>query len=243
MSYPPPWLKVTIASLALVTLLASEAAADPVCSSDRGTLTKTFPAGVSPEAILKIAGLGPEVCGAVMREWPRAPGTFILYSESPAGFAVHVLERRDQTFAVVGSTREDLGEVSFEDFDFAPYTIRKDQVAFGIRFEAHGPTKGGSWKCGSLSLFALMKGKLQPLLSTRMSYSAEGNDVAYDIDTGFSDEASATILVGRPDKSGYNTLIKKVGRRKYVYSFSAFGYSGPDEPACLEKFDHCFCPD
>lgn len=234
--------------MALLTLIgavvvARGAAAEPACSSEVGMSAQNFPPGVSSAAILKLAGLGPGVCGAMMREWPRSPGTFILYTQSADHFALHLLQKRDQTFAVIGSLRQEVDDLVFRGFDFAPFKLRKDQVAFGVRLEARGATKGGFWQCGSLRLYTLIKGKLEHVLSTLMSYSAEGNDVAYDIDSGYSEEASATLAVGKPDESGYNTLIKKVGRRRYVYSFADGQYSGPDEPACLENVVHCFCQD
>jgi hypothetical protein len=208
--------------------------------SHMGHSADNFPDSVSRQEVYRATGLDSTVCGLLMQKWHYRNSTYIVYSEDTARFEVHVLEQTGNTFRRVAKAEGELGEYRFIGFDFAPYRIRKKETAIGLRLESQGPTKGGSWFCTRLMLFELKGDGLSPILSTTIGYRAEGNDVAYDTDTRFYEEESGTIIIGKPDKSGYNRLIFRNGKKNTTLLYSDGTYGIELESDCLGA-ERCFC--
>jgi hypothetical protein len=178
-----------------------------------------------------------------MKKWPYGDNLFIVYSEDTLAFKVQVLQKANNQFKVISAYSGELGEYRFKEFDFAPYTIKKKRTAIGIRFVAQGPTMGGSWYCTRLKLFEFADNNLALVLSTLVAYTAEGNNVAYDMDTYYSTDESAVIIIGKPDASGYNKIIKKVEKKNLVYSNVNGTYTEDNVSGYKGNLqEKCFCP-
>lgn len=195
---------------------------------------------------MEVAGIDGKVCGAVLKAWPHESDTFVLYAEHPIKYEVMdhqlvLLRKKADSFEVVARHRTSGNPYFFESFDFARYEIRKGQVAIGIRVSEAGPTIGGGYNCTRLVLFERVQAELRPILSAMADQSAEGNEIAYDSDTRFEGSASATFIMGRPDRSGYRRIVRKVGRTKRVFSWdgSQYGPEGDGDANCIA--DRCFC--
>jgi hypothetical protein len=217
------------------------------CSdSEMGKTTDNFPGGVSPESILSTIGISPQICGVSMKKWPYQDSIFIVYAEDTMDFNIYILKQTGEKYKVVAQYQETFGEFDyrFRSFDFAPYKINKDQTAFGIRYFTKGPTMGGSWECEKLVLYERTDNEINLILSTVVYYLAEGNNVAYDTDSSFYWEEKGVIIIGQPDKSGYNRIIEKVGKKKYVFKYDSGHYTSDNMPGCLsDSVGNCFCPE
>ncbi len=90
---------------------------------------------------------------------------------------------------------------------------------------------------------ARLQGELRPIFSAAADYSAEGNDVAYDMDTHFERSGSATFIMGKPDRSGYKPIVRKSGKAKMVFSWNGTEYlpEADSDPGCLAE--SCYCQD
>jgi hypothetical protein len=233
-------LAVLAAHLFSWGLAASPAEAD-CYPSEMGNSKENFPASISLEAVYKATGLGPSTCGMAMKKWPYRADTYVVYAEDAENYSLYVLQAKGLAFEVVARFSAALGQYQFKGFDFAPYKIRKEQTAIGILVGAGGPTKGGRFECRRTRLYEIANGGLRLILSAAISYEAEGNVVNYDPDTHFEDSRSALIIVSKPDKSGYNKIVIKVGRTKHVLGFSEGAYVTSEDPDCLGS-EYCFCP-
>lgn len=178
-----------------------------------------------------------------MKKWPYGDNLFIIYSEDTVEFKIHILQKVNNRFKVISEYTDELGEYRFKEFDFAPYAIKKNNTAIGIRFFARGPTIGGSWECIRLKLFEFANYNVRLVLSTLVAYEAEGNNVAYDIDTYFSRDETAIIIIGKPNASGYNRIIKKVEKDRLIYSYTDSTYTEDNVSGYTGNLiENCFCP-
>ena len=197
---------------------------------------------------IEVAGIAPTTCGIALRQLPHEPDTYVLYAENPVEYNVMdhqlvLLRKKADSFEVVARHRSAGNSYFFESFDFAPYTIRKGETAVGVRLQVQGPTIGGIYRCTRLVLFARVGSELLPVFSATADQYAEGNEVAYDEDTRFEKSGSATFIMGKPDRSGYKRIVRKVGKHKMVFRRDGTEYSplGDGEPGCIA--DRCYCQD
>lgn len=237
--------KVTSLLFVLFCAWAVHAAREDCFPSEMGASQKNFPDSVSADSIYAITGISPGVCGIAMKKWPHGDNLFVVYSEKEPDFEIHVLQKTNTAFTVIGRLKAELGEYRFKAFDFAAYRIRKNRTAIGIRFFARGPFMGGGWECTRLKLFDFDEGKIRQVLSTLVAYAADGNSVAYDDRSHFSNDESAVILMGKPGAGGYAAIIKKIEKDKIVYTFSETdsAYAAGRETGYKGNLrDGCFCP-
>ncbi len=246
---PPNPLVSLVAGATIVLLTGTAFASGTDCfPSDMGR-TPSDPAEASLwRKAIEVAGIAPGACGIALRPWPHERDAYVLYAESPVEYNVvdhqlFLLRKKADSFEVVARHRTAGNPYVFQSFDFAAYTLRKGETAIGVRLRQRGPTIGGGWECIRLVLFARAKDELIPVFSATADESAEGNEVAYDIDTHFETSASATFIIGKPDRSGYNRIVRKSGKHKEVFSWDTTGYvaAGGQEPGCLA--DRCYCQD
>lgn len=211
--------------------------------STMGNSKENIPESVSIDSVYKLTGTGPRTCGLAMKKWSSKDSLFIVYSEDTSNYTVHVVKQKGKSLRILASYKAGLGQYRFSEFDFAPYKVKKNLTAIIIRFFTQGPTKGGGWECRKLELFEFSGDEIRPILSTLMNYTADGNNIAYDTETYFAYEESAVIGIGKPDESGYNTLVKKVDKKRYIYKYDDGMYTVEDEPDCLgDSVENCFCP-
>lgn len=214
--------------------------------SQMGRTARNFPDNVSPESILKKVGISPDICSAAMKKWPYQDSIFIVYAEDNLEYHIFILKHTGETYNVLSHYQSTFGENSyrFRSFDFAPYTLNKNQTAFGIRFFTRGPAMGGGWECEKLVLYENVNNQINPIMSTLVYYLAEGNNTAYDANSSFYCEEKGVIIIGQPDKSGYNRIIEKVGNKKYVFKYNSGMYTTDKFPECLSNsVSNCFCPE
>jgi hypothetical protein len=195
---------------------------------------------------MKVAGVDPKFCGVALRAWPHESDTYVLYAENPVKYNVvdHqlvLLRKKTDSFEVVARHSTAGNPYVFESFDFARYEIRKGEIAIGVRLHDSGPTIGGSYECTRLVLFEKVQAELKPVLSAMADQSAEGNEVAYEADTGYATSAKATFVMGKSDRSGYKRIVRKHGKAKMVFAWDGTRYApqGDGDANCLT--DRCFC--
>jgi hypothetical protein len=199
--------------------------------SKMGKDKTNFPDSVSIESVCKATGIKSDICGVSVKKWPYKKATFIVYAEDTANYYVYIISAKANRFSVDAKyEKKHAGDYRFSSFDFAPYKITKNSTALGFRFTANGPYAGGGYTCEKLLLLENNNNKLREILFTTMAYEAliagEWND------DGSRDHSevnqSGIIMIGNPDGSGYNKLIKKVDDKKEIYSWENDRYSAED---------------
>lgn len=197
---------------------------------------------------MEVAGIPASTCGVTLREWPHERDTYVLYAENPVEYNVMdhrllLLRKKGDSFEILARHHAADNPYFFQAFDFAPYAIRKGELAIGVRLQVRGPTIGGGYQCTKLVLFARVEGELNPIFSAAADQSAEGNEVAYQDETRYERSSAATFIMGKPDRSGYKRIVRKSGKDKTVFSWGGSSYTpeGDGDPGCLG--DWCYCQD
>jgi hypothetical protein len=197
---------------------------------------------------MEVAGIPTSTCGVALREWPHERDTYVLYAENPVEYNVMdhrllLLRKKGDSFEVLARHHTAENPYFFQSFDFAPYSIRKGEVAIGVRLQVRGPTIGGGYQCSRLVLFARVEGELNPIFSAIAKQSAEGNEVAYEEETRYERSSAATFVMGKPDRSGYKRIVRKSGKAKTLFSWHGSSYTTQDDgdAGCLG--DWCYCQD
>jgi hypothetical protein len=221
---------------------------EPRCdSSEMGKGQGNFPKGISIDSIRRVTGIPANVCGMAMRAWPQEKGTFIVYTEDSATYSVFVLSRSKNAFKVEARLTGDfVGGYRFRKFDFAPYRVRKQSTAIGIRFARTVFEGGGVTDCEMLSLLERHGGELDEILFTPTRLEMYDNAGRGHLLEG----RRAVIDIGDPDKSGYNRLIIKQlddietesSLAAKTYSMTGSGFydkTAPDSTPAPEPLDHC----
>ncbi len=130
------------------------------------------PAGFTRALVLDRLGVGPRICGFAVKRWGRG-SLYVAVVELDRALVVGVFEAGD-SIRLRARGRLLLGESAprFHHFDFAPYRIDTDELAFGLRTAHRIAYAGGGGQCQGLTLFRLRGGRLDPILATQMDYGA-----------------------------------------------------------------------
>ncbi len=238
----------------LLVLVQLAGAESKVClSSGMGNSSSNFPDSINKNEVLKVASIDSNSCGIAMKKWPYQKNTYVLYSEARTGDNEYVmdriiclLEKVNKSFVVRARYESSDHLFAFESFDFAPYSIKKNRVAIGIRFGKQGATHGGSFRCSKLALFAPDQGELPQVFESLSDYTADGNGVAYDSETGFEYDFHAIFKIAKPDRSGYHRIERVAQNSKLVYVWGENGYQSnrdrENELDCIgDSVEYCFC--
>ncbi len=176
--------------------------------------------------ILLCTGLDEKICGLDMKKWPYLDSVYIVYAEDSANYQIFLIkESAPSKYNVLTSSifRHEK-EYRFSHFDFAPYRLKENNTAIGIRFKVTGPTMGGAWSCEMLKLFEIHNKQLKMQFSTITHFIREGNSVAYDYNTAFYEEYIAIVIIGKSGIDGYNQIITKVDGGKAMYNWDGNRY-------------------
>jgi ankyrin repeat protein len=166
-------------------------------------LDSIFPVGISKEDVIKILGLEKNVYDLGMKKWPYRNNSYIAIAENESSFYIALIELNGKTpvlkAKLLSNTKNNF---KFEKFDFAPFKIRNNLYAIGIRVIKSMQLNGGIEWFEKLNLYIFDNNKLDEVLSTYMSYYAFRMDST-------ENEFYMVLDIGVPDAAGFYSLIKK----------------------------------
>lgn len=239
-----------ILGMVLLLVGSAEAGKDDCYPSTIGRFPSVSSDSLIWREALDAAGIDTNVCGVALGKWPYRRDAYVLYAETPMEYGVMehqmvLLLKAKDSFEVFARHRSEGDPYVFESFDFAPYSIRGGSKAIGLRLQTMGPTIGGQYRCTKLVLFSPQEGELRPIFSANAYFSGEGNDVAYDESTRYEEEGSAIFIIEKPDRSGYNRIVRKSDRGRMVYAWDGIAYAldvGKSKDLS-DPTEHSFCDD
>ncbi len=185
-----------------------------------------FPEDIIRDSILSKMHLTDSVCGIGIKKWPYINDTYIVVSEDLDSLYVGIVQVLEESYTLNNRYSKKLSKYGyrFDRFDFAPYRLNKESIAFGLRFYGNGGLAGGGYGCQNLVLFAPIKDSLQVVLSTVMEGSAmiAGEWLEEGIRMHYDETSSAILIIGKPDSTGYNRIIKKMTTNESVSNEGLF---------------------
>jgi ankyrin repeat protein len=162
-----------------------------------------FPVDISKEDVRRILGLEKNAYNLGMKKWPYRNNSYIAIAENETSFYMALIELNGKTPVLKAKIFNiSMRGYRFEKFDFAPFKIRNNLYAIGIRVIKSMPLNGGIKWFEKLNLYVFNNNKLEEVISTYMSYYAFKRDST-------ENEFYTILDIGAMDASGFYSLIKK----------------------------------
>jgi hypothetical protein len=191
--------------------------AQPVCQGS-ALGSAGLPDSITIESVTQAIGYRADSCDLMMKKWPHRKDTYIAYAGTDSGFRVYALAKSGQRLKMLANFRkrhEDAHRAPV--FDFARYQLSKTSTAIGIRFNAENEgcsAANGFFESQVLLLLELKENSLNEVLRTPIWFKEQIRSAVMDDGNRYTDymEQTGILMIGKPGKTGYNSLIKKVTR-------------------------------
>jgi hypothetical protein len=158
---------------------------------------------------------------SICKVWPARPHLTLLamplvraehdgYGETDLELLVFDSARQRFLARLVEPSRLDWDAVFIEDlrFDTAPYRLRADDIAFGVRISRRGSSRPNPFYETRLDLYLLDTDSLRPLLS-ELPVRTAGGEWDTNCSGAFSETKGVVIITDRAGHDGYRDLLLK----------------------------------
>lgn len=172
-----------------------------------------LPDSLSIDSVYKAVGARSKLCGIAAKKWPYQKDAYAIHAEDTAFDHLILAGRTGKSLWVMARYKQPRTEdLQFSDFDFAKYQLNNKSTALGIRYKSTGSCMNGWSERNHLQLLEPKADSLREVLFTTMGLTFEITSAAMDDGSRYLYGTSQTgvLIVGKPDKSGYNRLVKKV---------------------------------
>jgi hypothetical protein len=158
----------------------------------------------------------------VLELWPQRPGHFIAAmldaeSNETMTLTISILKRVGKTVKKIASNEFQLEEFNWSNriqLDLAPYRIRSDEFAFGVRNSTSYRSDAHSSSWTTLSLFRLADDSLSRILKTSVNESSISSG-----EENVENFSKATVHIGPLAENGfYSLLVKTIKGERSVES-------------------------